>query len=98
MEQYYVQCRNSSNATTSKESKFRKEKLTSLEFRSRKRAHVPEEALIQQLKKLERSVVDRSTRAARVHQRDVDDARIMITRIFSEKERVRFTRLYCVSD
>lgn len=42
-------------------------KLTSFEFRSWERAYISEEALIQQLKKLKRRIMNRSTGTSCIH-------------------------------
>lgn len=68
-------------------SKEESHKLTSLEFRSWKRTYVSEEALIQQLQKLQCRIVNRSARTSRVHQCDINDARVVIAWIFSEKKK-----------
>lgn len=55
--------------------------------RRAQRAHGAEEALVQQLEQLQRALVHRRARAARAHQRHVDDRRVVVARVLPAQEK-----------
>lgn len=49
-------------------------------------AHATEETFVKELQQLQGALVNRRSRASGAHQRYIDDGRVMVTRIFPDKQ------------